>query len=193
MPRDGERGPRLQRLRCRPLSARASAQELARCILGHPPSTAYATRRRWNRRRVAHPFGSGHHPNPSNRQCSQQPPIRSVPRISLSSRQVSYHENRGVGGSTPPLTTSTYPGSEQGLGTRIRHFEPLSFAATYPTREDTEHAEPLLRAAALAGRRRELKAGHDTIGCSPSTGPPQTRHQPRRLTRCGTPRLLQRG
>jgi len=47
-----------------------------------------------------------------------------------------------------------------------------SFAATYPTREDAEHAEPLLRAATLAGRRREIKADYDPIGGSPPPGPP---------------------
>ena len=47
-----------------------------------------------------------------------------------------------------------------------------SFAATYPTREDAEDAEPLLRTAALAGPQSEPEADRDTIGGAPPTGPP---------------------
>jgi len=52
----------------------------------------------------------------------------------------------------------------------------VSFAATYPTRELAEDAEPLRRAAALAGRRRTSFAHDDETSPSnsPTPAPPPT-------------------
>ena len=49
---------------------------------------------------------------------------------------------------------------------RFQH-DHASYVATYPTRELAEEAEPLLRAAALAGRRAEAKTDHDAVEAPP--------------------------
>ena len=67
----------------------------------------------------------------------------------------------------------------------------VPFAATYPTRELAEDAEPLLRAAVLAGRRDELRADHNTIEGSPPTGPAPGPPPYQRLSRRSAHRLPQ--